>query len=177
PDRHNWQHSNRCRGCRVHYQFDITVPVATRLDVSTVNDGRIDIQGVTGIVTAGNVNGPISISGLYDCTALNNVNGEVKLSFARAPAQDCEIETINGDVILGMPDGAGLDVAMDLFNGKMKSDLPIDPLALPASVRHTQANGRHQYQIEQPAGVRIAGGGPRFTISSMNGDIRIRRSQ
>lgn len=176
PDPDRWRHSDRCRGCKVEYQFDVTVPPGTRLDVNTVNDGKIDVQGVTGIVTAGNVNGPISITGLHDCTELNNVNGEVVLSFARAPVQDCEIETINGDVVLNMPGGAGLDVAMDLFNGTMKSELPVDPLAMPARVRHTQANGRHQYQIEQSAGLRIAGGGPTFTISSMNGDIRIRKN-
>lgn len=174
PDPDRWRHSDRCKGCRVEYRFEVTVPRGTRLDVSTVNDGKVDVEGVTGMIRAGNVNGPIAISGLHDCSELNNVNGEVALSFARAPAQDCEIETINGDVVLGMPEGAGLDVAMDLFNGRMRSELPVDALALPARVKHTQLNGRHQYQIEQSAGLRIAGGGPTFTISSMNGDIRIK---
>jgi hypothetical protein len=68
---------------------------------------------------------------------------------------------------------AGFDVAMDLFNGRLLTQLPVNPLAVPARVEHIETGGRHQYRIEQHAGVRIGAGGPTFTISSMNGDIRI----
>lgn len=176
PDRHHWRRSDRCDGCRAEYRFDVSVPAGTQLDVSTVNDGGVEILGVTGMITAGNVNGPISVSGLRDCVEMHNVNGDVQLEFERAPRRDCEVKTINGDVVLGMPDGAGLNVSMDLFNGRMKTDLPVAALALPATVEHTQSNGRHQYRIEQPAGLSVAGGGPTFRISSINGDIRIRNN-
>ena len=82
-----------------------------------------------------------------------------------------------GYIHVQVPEGAGLDVSMDLFNGRMVSEFPVDPMALPARVDHQVSNGRHQYRIEQPAGVRIAGGGPVFTISSMNGDIKIQKTQ
>lgn len=152
-----------------------TFPVDTQLDVSTVNDGRIDIAGVSGSVSAGNVNGPIAIAGLHNCDELNSVNGEVSLGFATAPGQNCDIETINGDITLSMPETSGLDVTMDLFNGRMLTQLPVDPLAIPPRVEHIVSGDRHQYRIEQHAGVRIGAGGPTFTISSMNGDIRIQK--
>jgi hypothetical protein len=173
----DWRGNNTCRGCQVDYQFEVRVPVDTRLDVSTVNDGRIEVEGISGIVNASNVNGPISIAQLRNCHTLNSVNGAVSLSFTHPPGEDCNIETINGDITLKVPNDTGLDVAMDLFNGRMRSELPVDPMAIPATVKHTQSNGRHQYQIDQPAGVRIAGGGPTFTISSINGDIRIQKTQ
>jgi len=172
----NWHGNNRCRGCRVEYSFDVVVPADTLLDVGTVNDGRIDVAGVTGVVTASNVNGPVSVSGLDNCAALESVNGEVSASFAHAPDQDCDIETVNGDIVLSMPEKAGLNVAMDLFNGRMKTELPVDPLAIPARVEESRSDGHYRYRIEQPAGVSIAGGGPTFTISSINGDIRIQKN-
>jgi hypothetical protein len=67
-------------------------------------------------------------------------------------------------------------MAMDLFNGRLLTQLPVDSLALPATVEHTESNGRHQYKIAQQAGVRIGTGGPMFTISSINGDIRIQKT-
>jgi len=170
-----WRGTDNCRGCRLDVQFDVLVPPDTRLDVSTVNDGRIDIDGISGRVKAVNVNGPVSVGGLRSCDELNSVNGEVSLGFSGAPATDCHIETVNGDIILALPAGSGLDVAMDLFNGRMLTQLPVDALALPATVEHVETAGRHQYRIEQQAGVRIGAGGPRFTISSMNGDIRIQK--
>ncbi|MBT8069396.1 MAG: hypothetical protein KJO80_03080 [Gammaproteobacteria bacterium] len=168
-----WPGRDNCRGCRVDYQFDVTVPIDTQLDVSTVNDGRIDIAGVTGSVSAANVNGPITITEMRNCDELNSVNGEVSLGFASVPGENCNIETINGDITLNMPGDAGFDVAMDLFNGRLLTQLPVYPLAVPARVEHIETGGRHQYRIEQHAGVRIGAGGPTFTISSMNGDIRI----
>ncbi len=172
----NWHGRNRCRACRLDYQFDVVVPVNTQLDVSTVNDGRIDVADVAGSVSAANVNGPISVSGMHVCEELNSVNGEVDLGFATPPGDNCTIETINGDITLVLPENSGFDVAMDLFNGRMLTQLPVDSLALPATVEHTESNGRHQYKIAQLAGVRIGAGGPLFTISSMNGDIRIQKT-
>jgi len=170
-----WHSSDNCRGCRLDVQFDVLVPPDTQLDVSTVNDGRVDIEGISGQVSAANVNGPIAVNGLRNCDNLNSVNGEVSLGFTTPPVADCRIETINGDITLTLPDDSGLDVAMDLFNGRMLTQLPVDALALPATVEHIETAGRHQYRIEQQAGVRIGAGGPKFTISSMNGDIRIQK--
>ena len=172
----DWHGRNRCRDCRVEYQFDVVVPVDTQLDVSTVNDGRIDVADVAGSVSAANVNGPISVSGMHVCEELNSVNGEVDLGFATPPGDNCSIETINGDITLALPENSDFDVAMDLFNGRMLTQLPVDSLALPATVEHTESNGRHQYRIAQQAGVRIGAGGPLFTISSINGDIRIQKT-
>ena len=166
-----------CRDCRVDYQFEVQVPPRTQIDVGTVTDGRIDVAGITGNIIASNVNGPIAVSGIRDCELLESVNGAVEVSFMLAPGQDCSIETVNGDITIDMPAGTGLDVAMDLFNGRMVSDFDVEPYALPAYVEHTSNNGRNRYRIQQSAGIRLEGGGPTFSISSLNGDIRIQESQ
>ena len=175
--RGSWNKSHRCKGCRVEYRFEVVVPADTQIDVSTVNDGRVDVSGISGSIIAGNVNGPVSISELSHCAEVDSVNGAIDLSFSKAPADDCAIETVNGDITVSVPEGAGLNVSMDLFNGRMTSDLPVDPLAIPATVEHSERNGRHHYKIDQPAGVRLAGGGPTFTISSLNGNIRIKNTK
>lgn len=172
-----WQRMNPCRGCRVDYQFDVTVPEGTKLELGTVLDGAIDVNGIAGSVSASNVNGPIRVSDARDCEMLESVNGELDVSFDSAPANDCDIETINGDITLALPSGSGLDVALDQFNGRMVSEFEIDPFAMPATVEHSNDNGGHRYRIQQSAGLRLEGGGPRFSISSLNGDVRIRKTQ
>lgn len=168
---------NDCRDCRVDYQFDIQVPPDAVLDVGTVMDGRIDIQGVTGIVSAHNVNGPIDIGDLRDCTVVENVNGPITMNFDRTPLQSCRIETVNGDVTLEMPESASLDVALDLFNGRVSSELPVGPFRLPASVEQVVQDGRTRYRIQQLAGVRIGAGGPTYSVASINGDLQIKKHQ
>ena len=97
----------------------------------------------------------------------------MSVTFADLPTQDCDFETVNGDITLKLPDAVGLDAAISTFNGRIVSDFDVDPLAMPARVEETTEDGRYQYRIEQPAGVRLGDGGPTFSFSSLNGDIRI----
>lgn len=170
-----WQRRNDCHDCRVDYQFDIEVPPDADVDVGTVMDGKVDIQGVTGTIRASNVNGPISVADVGDCEAVNSVNGPITLGYSHAPLQDCRIETVNGDVTLVMPVEAGLDVRLDLFNGTASSELPVSPFELPATVERIVEDSRTRYRIQQMAGMRVGAGGPTYSIASMNGDLRIRK--
>ena len=176
PDE-RWHRMNRCDGCRLDIQFEVLVPSGTIVDVGTVMDGRIDIEGVTGIVTARNVNGPIKVDDIQDCEAIESVNGRVHVGFSRSPARDCNIETINGDITLDIPVGTGLDVTLDLFNGKVVSEFVAGPLDLPATIEHTTENGHNQYRIQKLSGLRIGAGGPIYSIASINGDVRIQKHQ
>ena len=168
---------NRCRGCRVDYQFEVTVPPGTQIDVSTVTDGTIDVAGGGGPVSASNVNGPVAVQDLQDCTAIESVNGAVEVTFARAPSRDCSIKTINGDITLTVPGGTGLDAALSVMQGSVVSEFDLEPLALPAKVDQRKEEGRFVYHIEQAAGIRLGTGGPTFNIESLNGDLRIRKSK
>jgi hypothetical protein len=168
---------NRCRGCRVDYQFEVTVPPGTQIDVSTVTDGTIDVAGGGGPVSASNVNGPVAVQDLQDCTAIESVNGAVEVSFARAPSRDCSIKTINGDITLTVPGGTGLDAALSVMQGSVVSEFDLEPLALPAKIDQRRQDGRFVYHIEQAAGIRLGAGGPTFNIESLNGDLRIRKSK
>jgi len=168
---------DRCRNCRVEYQFEVTVPTGTDVDVSTVTDGGIDVAGTGGPVNASNVNGPVAARDLQDCAQIESVNGAVDVSFARSPSRDCSIKTINGDITLTVPGSAGLDAALSMMQGKVVSEFDLEPLALPAKVEQRNEDGRFIYHVAQAAGIRLGKGGPTFSIESLNGDLRIRKSQ
>jgi hypothetical protein len=168
---------DRCRNCRVEYQFEVTVPAGTDVDVSTVTDGGIDVAGTRGPVNASNVNGPVAARDLQDCAQIESVNGAVEVSFARSPSRDCSIKTINGDITLTVPGSAGLDAALSMMQGKVVSEFDLEPLALPAKVEQRNEDGRFVYHIAQAAGIRLGKGGPTFTIESLNGDLALRKSQ
>jgi hypothetical protein len=172
----HWYRNAPCRGCRLDVEFEVRVPENALLDVRTVNDGKIEISGVHGTVRAANVNGPVMITDALACEHVETVNGRVRLSFSKAPAIDCTVDTINGDIWLQLPEGAGLDAALVLSHGHVLSELPVSSLAVPARVDYQNAEGQHRYQISQPAGLRIAGGGPEFTFSSLNGDVHIQKT-
>lgn len=173
----HWPGSDPCRGCRVEYQFEARVPGNTRVDAETVNDGEVTVAGIGGPVIAGNVNGPVSVLDVRSCESLESVNGDVSIRFSQPPLGDCQIDTINGDITIGIPGDSGIDLAINLNNGRITSELPVDPVAIPARVAHRESGGNHKYTIEQAAGVRLAGGGPVFSVTSMNGDLRIQKTK
>ena len=176
PDE-RWHRMNECRGCRLDIQFEVLVPPGAIVDVGTVMDGRVDIEGVTGSVSASNVNGPVRVDDIQECTSIESVNGRIDVGFATSPVSDCNIETINGDITLDVPEGTGLDIKLDLFNGDLSSQLSAGPLDLPATIEHTMENGHEQYRIQKYSGLRIGACGPTYSISSMNGDVRIQKHQ
>lgn len=171
-----WHRTNPCRDCRVDYQFDVVVPEGAIIDVGTVMDGRVEVSGVTGVVSASNVNGSVSVEQIENCNKISSVNGRVGIQFDVAPQRDCEIETVNGNITLNVPGDTSLDITADLFNGEIKSDFPVDPLSYPATVEHIEEDGRSIYRIHKLSGVRIGAGGPTYSVASINGDIRIRRN-
>jgi hypothetical protein len=175
-DRDKWSFDH-CRGCRVDYQFDVSVPPGTQVDVSTVDDGAIDVAGASGVVSANNVNGPVAVSNLNDCGEIESIKGTVELAFAQSPSRNCSIKTINGDIALTIPPAAGLDVALSIAHGRIDSEFDLDPLALPAKVETTRRNGQYIYHVAQAAGVRLGAGGATFDIASLNGDVRIHKGK
>ena len=176
PDE-RWHRMDECKGCRLDIQFEVLVPPGAIVDVGTVMDGRVDIEGVTGQVTASNVNGPVTVDDIRECASIESVNGKVDVGFATSPVSDCNIETINGDITLDIPEGTGMDVTLDLFNGDVTTQLLAGPLDLPATIEHTTENGHDQYRIQKLSGMRIGAGGPTYSISSVNGDVRIQKHQ
>jgi len=172
-----WNRMNECRGCRLDIQFEVLVPPGATVDVGTVMDGRVDVEGINGSVSASNVNGPVKVDDIRECTSIESVNGKVDVGFATSPVSDCSIETINGDITLDIPEGTSMDIALDLFNGDVSTQLLVGPLDLPATIEHTLENGHDQYRIQKFSGLRIGAGGPTYSISSMNGDVRIQKNQ
>ena len=166
-----------CRGCRVEYQFEITAPADAQIDVGTVTDGRVDVSGIRGLVTASNVNGPVSVTDLNNCAKIKSVNGALNLKFARAPGEDCAIETVNGRITVGLPANAGLNAVLNINHGDIESDFDAEPMTLPAKLAREGSEDRFGYRLEQPAGVRLGAGGPTFTFASLNGDVRIRKNK
>ena len=161
-----------CRRCRVEYEFDITVPMEAQVDVGTVTDGRVEVTGVRGAVSARNVNGPVAVAGLSECSKIESVNGALNVNFARAPGKDCALKTINGDITVGLPASAGLDAMLSVTHGELESDFDIEPLTATPQVEREQRDSGYLYRIDQKAGVRVGAGGPTFTFASLNGDIR-----
>jgi len=176
PDRER-RGRDRCRRCELHLDFEILVPFDARVDVATVMDGAVQVEGVRGPVRAHNVNGDVEAGGVQQCAGFETVNGELRVRFERAPAEDCAFETVNGDMTVDLPAGSDADVTLDLFNGRVRSDFEVTPLVTEPRVEKATAGRGTHYRVSQDMGLRLGAGGPRLHFESINGDVLLRRAR
>ena len=158
----------------------IQVPRKTSLQVSTVNDGDIHIEGVDGEIEANNVNGEIKIVNVSGTVLSNTTNGDVTVTLNRVtPDKPMSFVSFNGDVDVTLPGTVKADVKLKSERGEIYSDFDI---ALEERVRTTKEDnrnegGRFQLSIESAMYGKINGGGPEFHFSTFNGEIYIRKAK
>lgn len=140
--------------------FDVQVPPGVEFNGKTVN-GEMSAEGLKADVRASTVNGSVRVSttGLAEAST---VNGSVYAEFGRANWEDeLEFSTVNGGITLVMPGKVDTEVRASTVNGEIESDYPLTITGKfgPRRLRGT-----------------IGAGGRTLNLSTVNGEIRLRKS-
>jgi hypothetical protein len=167
-------HSWRDPGYEVHYAFELKVPVKTNLAVSTVTGGDIDVTGVEGEFDVHNVNGKLRLNEVGGSGNAETVNGVLTAGFRTAPSGPCAFKTINGDLVVTLPESVSADFRLKTFNGQVYSDFAVTSLPARPPVRE-ENKGKFVYKSDRSFGVRAGQGGPEISLDTMNGDILIKK--
>jgi DUF4097 and DUF4098 domain-containing protein YvlB len=144
----------------VSVHFEVEVPAGVALHASTVNGG-IDAAGLQSDVHASTVNGGINVS-TSGLAKANTVNGSIKASMGRADwTGDLDFETVNGSITVEMPASVGARVKASTVNGGMETDFP---LTIQGKFSNRKMEGT------------IGGGGRDLNLETVNGSIRLKKS-
>jgi hypothetical protein len=171
--RSRYHHWNRYQDIEARFDFEIEIPKGTDLDLSTVNDGEITVQNVTGNYDVHNVNGGIVMEKIGGSGEAYSVNGDVTIDFVKNPAIDSRYGSLNGEVRLTFLPDLSADFHLKTFNGEIYSDFPV--ISLPAeAVKSTEKEkGRYVYKVSRMTAVRAGEGGPKIVLDGFNGDMFI----
>jgi hypothetical protein len=164
---------NNCRE-EYDYRFDfvLKVPADVNVILSTVNDGEIEVSGVSAGVRAHNVNGSIRLTGLAGPTDAYTINGDVTLDYSRNPVKDCRYYTLNGDINALFQKGLGATFSFQSYNGSLYSNLePIQPL--PVELEKTQGEKGIQFKVSSSR-YKVGPGGARLDFETFNGDVYLK---
>ena len=169
-----WSHWKQ-KNYDVRYDFTIRVPKDTRLELCTINRGDIAVNGTRADFSIHSINGRITMTDVGGSGEATTINGRVTAAFAAAPREDSLFKTINGDVVLEMPDALAADLRMKTFNGGLYTDFEVQPLPTAVNVSSRQQDGRFVYRTSGFTSVRAGAGGPDLTLETLNGDVRVLR--
>jgi DUF4097 and DUF4098 domain-containing protein YvlB len=161
---------------RTKLAYNVKVPFGINLDISTINDGDISVNGVTGTLHINNVNGSISVTGAKGTTKAHTVNGAVTVTYLGTPAGPCSYYTINGEINVTYPADLSADLQFKSMNGEFFTDFPSVEV-LPAKVTKNQEsrNGATIYKLNKITEVRIGSGGSSLKFETLNGNIYIKK--
>ena len=177
-----WRCNGEGRGCHgdhrhfynVTYDIDLEVPRAARTIVSTVNNGDVRVNGVSGDFDVSNVNGGISMNGIGGSGDAHTVNGPVTVHFVKNPLSATSFKSINGQLDVYFQSGLSADLLFKTFNGEIFSDFDVAPGVLPKSVAE-QHDGKYVYRSNRATGGRAGRGGPEILFDAFNGNIRLHK--
>jgi hypothetical protein len=162
-------------GYRVEYDIELRVPRGATLDLTTVNDGAVVAENVTGDFTFTNVNGEIRATGLTGSGRVKTVNGDVEASFARTPTAATSFHTVNGDLDVTFPNELAANLEFKTLHGDVFTDFELEPLARPATVER-QGGGRYVMSGHRSTDFRVRTGGEPLSFHTLNGDIYVRKA-
>jgi Ni/Co efflux regulator RcnB len=145
----------------VSVDFAIVMPRNVRLRAATVN-GSVDVRGATSDVEASAVNGSVDVETGEGPLSASTVNGSV---YARITGSSfnhpMSFTTVNGNVIAELPAGAGADIEMTTVNGTLRSDFDL-------TVRGRIDPRNLNVHVGAP-------GGPRIRLTTVNGNLELRK--
>jgi DUF4097 and DUF4098 domain-containing protein YvlB len=174
----DWYHYDYHREIEYQYNVDFTVkvPFGMNLHISTVNDGIISVNNVSGELYVSNVNEEISIGNAKGKTYAHTVNGDVLVNYITNPPEESSYYTINGDIRVSYQPGLSADIQFKSMHGDLYTDFP-DAELLPASTtkKQEQKSGGTIYKLNTITAVRLGKGGRIFKFETLNGNVYIRK--
>jgi hypothetical protein len=161
---------------RYNVDFTVKVPYGMNLHISTVNDGIISVDNVSGNLHANNVNEEISIKNAGGTTFAHTVNGDVTVNYITNPPEESSYYTINGNIRVSYQPDLSADLHFKSMHGDFYTDFPVVEL-LPASITKVQEKNGNGivYKLNATTAVRFGKGGKIFRFETLNGNVYIKK--
>jgi hypothetical protein len=155
----------------------IQAPFNTTLELSSMNNGIITVENITGEVEVSNMNGPIKLSGISGTVVAHSMNGSVTVALKSVtPDKPMSFSTMNGDIDVTLPANVKAKVKMKSQSGEVYSDFDIQVDTAPQKIEEKD-EGRYRISFEKYIIGTINGGGPEYTFKTYHGDIIIRKAK
>lgn len=153
-----WPFGRRNGGWNV--SFEIMAPHDTDLWVESVN-GRITVADMQGHLDVETTNGSINLTNVSATVLGRTVNGSITTELAgdTFDGDILDVRTINGRIVIRIPEDFSARLDVETVNGNVSSDFPVN------------REGRRNREISATWG----SGGPLIRARTVNGGVQIRQ--
>jgi hypothetical protein len=156
------------RNLDARVDFVVRVPAGVELAAHTVS-GDVSAQGLRGRVTARSVSGNVNVSSAGPVDA-SSVSGNVVAAPGRG-GEEMKFSSVSGNVTVRVPGGLNADFHGSTVSGDIESQLPVT----------SERRGPRNRWVDVRVGEEVRGtfgrGGPRLSVETVSGDIRVERAR
>lgn len=153
---------------------DVSLPANnTSLNLSLSGKGNVSVERVSGEIVVTSADGPIVLKNISGSAIAATVNGNITATFksvnVKAPMA---FSTLTGNIDLSFPPAAKASLTLKSDQGIVSSDF-----SLTGSGKLTRSkNGLYQAKLSGSLSGNINGGGQEISITNMQGNIYLRKS-
>ena len=177
---YNWddccnRRGNDCNRNEYDYEmnFTVKVPISTNVSASTVNNGNVVLENVSGAVIAENVNGSIKLTNIAGATYASTINGDVDLDYSKNPNGDSRYYSLNGDINAYFIRGLAANVAFESFNGSFYTNIDKMETLQPVMKELDKKGEGIRYKIGGNR-YKVGAGGVLLDFETFNGNAYLR---
>ncbi len=153
------------------------IPRNADLELTTVDDGEILVSNISGSLQLENVNGPITASNISGSVIAEAVNDNIEVSFdVIDETKAMALNSINGDLIIGLPANAGVQLHIDSAEGDIISDFEVEVQPSKPVVERRDDRGGVEVRVENVIIADVNGGGSVIMLKTLYGNIEVRNS-
>lgn len=155
--------------------FTVKVPKHVKIELSTVNDGEIEVRNTEGtFLNAENINGGITLTNITGKTKVHCINGPVNISYADNPSESSEYYALNGDINVSYQKALSANISFKSMNGEMYTDFDINKQFMKTN-KEAGKGDKPKYKYETKPIVQIGNGQIDFDFETLNGDVYIKK--
>lgn len=169
-------HSNNYSGGNNEtMNLEIKVPREFNLKLSSINDGEIVVENISGEMEISNVNDDITLNFVSGSAVVDSVNGEIKAVFDRVTSgSQMAFTSFNGDVDLSLPNDVKADFKMRTMQGDIYTGFDIEFDTSEPVIQKDSSEKSYRVKLEKWVSGSANGGGTEITLNSHQGDLILR---
>lgn len=158
--------------------LEVKVPKNFSAKLSTVNQGKIIIEGLEGDLEVKNVNNDIKATRIAGSISANTVNGDLTVELVSIDKnKPMAFSTLNGDIDVSFPKNIKALLNIQNDRGEIYTDFDVDLTRTKPEVQERRDGSVYKVTVENRLYGKINGGGSEVRFNTMNGDIYIRQGK
>ncbi|WP_448697778.1 hypothetical protein ACFGVR_13415 [Mucilaginibacter sp. AW1-3] len=168
-------------GADIPHRVSLVIKVpqnGATLNLTTINNGDIVVNNVSGVMEISNTNGGVKMSGISGSVVANTINGGVSVGFKSIdPKAAMAFTSLNGSIDITFPASLKANVKLKTDRGNIYTDFDVVNDSRKPDVTRTAKDGMYSLKIDDWVYGKIDGGGPEMLMKTMNGSIYIRKAK